>query len=148
VKPEVSRFLEVASAHLLLQSAPAISDGYEQSSVQTLAILLGVTREEVERAAARRVEENRALRTLFGEAVGLVSEEDLRGRLCEAAEGHDESLLVSELEKGNAALRELLIALHTHVETLEGDDARAFESAIWRELVRSTERRRLSLAPF
>ena len=41
MKPEVSRFLEVASAHLLLQSAPAISDGYEQSSVQTLAILLG-----------------------------------------------------------------------------------------------------------
>ena len=148
MKPEVSRFLEVASAHLLLQSAPAISDGYEQSSVQTLAILLGVTREEAERAAARRVEENRALRTLFGEAVPLVSEEALRGRLSEAAEGHDESLLVSELEKGNAALRELLIALHTYVETLEGDDARAFESAIWRELALSTERRRLSLAPF
>lgn len=146
--PDVGRFLEVASAHLLLGSAPALGEGYEKSTVMTLAILLGIAREEVDRAAARRVEENNALRAFFEKWQRVVANEDLRERLASAAAGVDESLFVPDLERNNASLRGLLIELHAHIEEQAGDDARACEAALWRELVASTERRRLSLGPF
>jgi hypothetical protein len=111
-------------------------------------MLLGIVREEWDRAAARRVQENAALRALFRDALPVVSDTDLRRKLAAAADSADASLLVSELDAGNDALRALLIELHAHVETLETPGARALEDAIWRELVASTERRKLSLAPF
>jgi hypothetical protein len=112
------------------------------------AALLLAVREEFDRAAARRVEENRALRRLFADAVSVVAGDRLRARLRDAAATEDTSLLVPDLERRNNELRALLIDLHAHVESLPGDDARALEDAIWRELRASTERRRLSLAVF
>ena len=69
-------------------------------------------------------------------------------RLEEAASSKDPSLKVSELERGNARLRGLLIELHAHVEALDSPQARQIDTAIWRELVASTERRRLMMGPF
>jgi hypothetical protein len=112
------------------------------------AMMLNAVREEMDRAAARRVEENAALRALFTAAAPAVTDAALRAQLAEAAAGRDASLLVPALEATNRALRELLIALHAHVETLRGDAARGVEAAIWRELAASTERRKLSLAVF
>ncbi|MED5262991.1 MAG: hypothetical protein VX574_11405 [Myxococcota bacterium] len=146
--PELGRFLEVASGHLLQRSAPALEAGYEQSSVMTLGILLGVAREEVDRAAARRFEENEALREFFREWHGVVENEELRSRAVAAGGGSDPSLRVPDLEKNNATLRALLIEVHAQIEEQEGDEARACEDALWRELALSTERRRLSLGPF
>jgi hypothetical protein len=78
----------------------------------------------------------------------VVDDTDLQKRLAAAANSSDASLLISQLEQSNDALRALLIELHAHVETLTGAQARALEDAIWRELSASTERRKLSLAPF
>ncbi len=147
MKPDVDRFLEVATAHLMARTAPAL-EGYEQASVSVLGGMLIAVREEFERAAARRVEENGALRALFSEAASLVQEAALAARLREAAAGAEASLRVTDLEAGNAALRALLIELHAHVEALEGEAARRLEDAIWRELVASTERRRLSFGAY
>ena len=147
MKPELDRFLEVAAAHLLTRSAPALA-GYEQSSVMTLGMMLTAAREEAERAAARRIEENAALRELFSEASRVVESPALRERLIAAAQGGEESFLISDLESGNAALRQLLIELHATIEDQEGDAARAIERKIWSELSLSTERRKLSLGPF
>jgi hypothetical protein len=147
LKPDVGRFLEVAMAHLLGRTVPALS-GYDQSSVMLLATLLGSVREEFERAAARRVAENRELRRLFAEAVSCVEDAGLEARLREAAAKEDVDLAVSALEAANAGLRELLIELHAHVEELGSEAARGVEAAIWRELQESTERRRLGLGPF
>ena len=146
--PDLGRFLEVVSAHLLQRTAPALEAGYEQSSVMTLAILLGVAREEVDRAAARRFEENAALREFFREWQRVVEKEELRSRIISASGGSDPSLRVPDLEKSNATLRALLIEMHAQIEEQEGDEARACEDALWRELALSTERRRLSLGPF
>ena len=148
MKPDVDRFLEVAAAHLMMKTAPALGTGYEQASAMGLGALLLAAREENDRAAARRVEENAALRALFGEAEGVVQNAQLRTRLSEAASSHEESLLVSELEAANGVLRALLIELHAHVEELEGPEASRIEVAIWHELTLSTERRKLSLGPF
>jgi hypothetical protein len=65
-----------------------------------------------------------------------------------AARGEDASLAVSALEQGNCELRALLIELHVHVEELASLAARELEAGIWRELVASTERRKLGIGPF
>jgi hypothetical protein len=148
VKPEVSHALERMLQALLGEVAPAVQPAYRQASVAMHAMLLAAIREEVDRAAARRVEENGALRELFASAAPMVADAALRERLAAAAAGRDPSLLVPALDAANAALRALLIELHAHVERLEGAAARGVEDAIWRELAASTERRKLSLGPY
>lgn len=148
MKPEIPNVLEIIAGTLLFDVAPHVSPSYRQSSVGVTAMLLGMVREEWDRAAARRIEENAALRALFRDAVSAVSDTDLRRRLEEAAASSDSSCLVSELERANDALRALLIELHAHVEQQTSAEARVIEAAIWRELAASTERRRLALAPF
>jgi hypothetical protein len=148
VKPDVPRFLDVAAGYLMMQAAPHLAISYQQSTVAMMAVMLLTVGEEFDRAAARRVEENRAMRELFAGAVAVVSDGDLRGRLAAAAASSDPGFTIADLERANAALRALLIELHAHVEDLAGPAARDLEAAIWRELVTSTERRRLSLQAF
>jgi hypothetical protein len=148
MKPEVDRFLEVAAAYLMTQVAAALESAYQQSNATVLAAMLMAVREEFDRAVSRRVEENQELRRLFAEATSVVQEPGLRRRLAEAVGSQDASLTVADLERGNARLRGLLIELHAHVEGLASPQARSIEEAIWRELVASTERRRLMMGPF
>ena len=118
MKPEPTRFLQVAAVHLMARTAPLLP-AYEQSSASVIGLLLTAVAEEFGRAAARRVEENRALRALFRSAADAVEDAALRARLREAAGGQDGDLRVEHLEAANAALRALLIELHAHVETLD-----------------------------
>ncbi len=148
MKPEATHALERLMQALLVEIAPAVQPPYRQASVSIQAMMLIAIREEFDRAAARRVEENCALRALFADAHGAVTDAALRERLAAAAASADASLLVPELEAGNHTLRALLIELHAHVELLESAEARRIEAAIWRELSASTERRKLSLAVF
>ena len=148
MKPEATHALERLMQALLVEIAPAVEPSYRRANVSIQAMLLLAVREEFDRAAARRVEENRALRVLFAGALDAVSDAALRERLAAAASGADTSLRVPDLEVDNRALRALLIELHAHVEGLESADARRVETAIWRELAASTERRKLSLGPF
>ena len=148
MKPDVGTVLEVVGGKLLVEIAPAVPAGYGRNSVALTGLLLGMVREEWERAAARRVDENTALRAIFARAAQDVTEPALRERLASAAAGSEASLLVSELDKANDALRALLIELHAHVEEQSAPWARALDDTIWRELVTSTERRRFALAPF
>jgi hypothetical protein len=147
MKPDASHALERVMQSLLGDLMPNVQPSYRQASVLIHAMMIGAIREELDRAAARRVEENRALRALFAEAAPAVADAALRERLAAAAAAGDDSLLVPALEEGNRALRSLLIELHAHVEGLAGGDARRIEAAIWRELAASTERRKLSLGP-
>jgi len=148
MKPDPSHVLERVMQSLLTEIAPAVQPAYRQASVAMQAMLLASIREEMDRAAARRVEENGALRALFADAAAVVRDAALCERLASAAAGEDASLRVPDLDAANVALRALLIELHAHVETLGGGDARRLEAALWRELAASTERRRLSIGPF
>ena len=143
MKPDPGRFLEVAAAHLLQKTAPAVDSGYERASLAIMAGMLGSVRLELERAAARRVEENRELRRIFGEASRVVADSGLRDRLEAAGVSEQSSLRVSALERENDALRALLLELHAHVEGLDSPGARERERAIWSELAASTGRRQL-----
>ncbi|HKN00326.1 MAG TPA: hypothetical protein VJX23_07390 [Candidatus Binataceae bacterium] len=127
---------------------PAISPSYHQGTVGMIAAMLAMVSEEWDRAASRRAEENDRLRELFRDAAPVVENADLKRRLLELAKTQDRDLRVSALEANNCALRVALIDLHSKIERQKGPAARKVEDAIWKELVRSTERRRFSTAPF
>ena len=73
MKPEIPKVLEVVAAKLIFEIAPSVTPSYRQSSIGVTAMLLGIVREEWDRAAARRVEENASLRALFGDASSVVT---------------------------------------------------------------------------
>ena len=105
MKPDIDRFMAVAATHLMMRTAPALPAGYEQSSAAALGAMLIALGEEIERAAARRVDENRALRELFVSAVSSVADAALADRLRDASASSDPGLAISELERANAGLR-------------------------------------------
>lgn len=148
MKPDLQVALQKLSQTLLTQIAPAVGVDYLQRNTALAAIMLQVVAEEWDRAAARRVEENAAMRKLFGEARAVVADASLGQLLAEEAAGADAILRIAALDAANKRLRALLIDLHAHVETLATPEARRVEDAIWAELRRSTERRAILLAPF
>lgn len=148
MKPDPQRVLEQTALLLALDTAAAVQPRYRQAGVGMLAALLIAVREEFDRAAARRVEENAVLRELFARGASIVADAALAARLRGAAASHDESLRVPALDASNQALRALLVALHAHVEALATPEASELDAAIWLELAASTERRKLSLGAF
>jgi hypothetical protein len=148
MKPDVARVLEVMTGSLMVDVAPNVAPSYRQASVFANALLLTSIREELDRIAERRVDENRALRALFTDAAPDVADAALRARLAEAAAAPEASLRISALDARNAALRQLAIELHAYVEGQDAPAARRIEAALWRELAASTERRKLGLQAF
>jgi hypothetical protein len=148
VKPDVPVALQKLSLTLIAEIGPAIAVDYLQRNAGIAGMMLQVAAVEWDRAAARRAEENAALRALFHDAATALGAGPLHARLAEAAAGRDADLSISALDAGNHALRALLIELHAHLETLAGPEARRLETAVWDELRRSTERRAVPLAPF
>jgi hypothetical protein len=148
LKPDVHVFLETMAAKLMFEMAPQMQPPFLQGTISVVGLMLSMLREEWDRAAQRRVEENEALRALFRRAAPHIGGEDLRRRLLAAAASREASLRISDLDAANDALRRLLIELQAHVEERPGAEARRLEAEIWQELVASTERRRFSIAPF
>jgi hypothetical protein len=148
VKPDVPVVLQKLSMTLLTQVAPAVGVDYLQRNTFIMAMMLGMATEEWDRAAARRVEENAALRALFRDALPDVADAALRARLDEASRGADTDLRLGALDAANQLLRGLLLELHAAVDGIDTPGARRIDAAIWTELRRSTERRTFALAPF
>ena len=147
MKPEGPRTLQLLAGHLLAEIAPRLAEDYAQKTTGVVAGLLLAAAEEWDRAAARRVEENRSLRVLFADAAPIVRSAGLRSRLVAASRGEDEDLRVAPLEKANAALRELLIDLQAHIETLQSEEALRLDERIWEELRASVTRRAIGFWP-
>ena len=145
MKPEPPAVLGALAAWLTQDLAPGVV-AYQQSALGLSAALLGMTIEEWDRGAARRVEENRAIRGLLRRGADLV-EARLSARFQALSGEADNDLRLSALEAANAELRQALIDLQAAIEALDGEAARTLDAAIWQELRASTERRRLSSAP-
>ena len=148
MKPEIGRVLEVMAGALMVDVAPHVTPPYRQSSVFASALMLTSIREELDRVADRRVEENRALEDLLGRAGAAIADPALRERSAQLVAAREPGFRISALEARNAALRALLIEVHAHVEAQRSAEARRVEVEIWRELAKSTERRKLSLGAF
>ena len=148
MRPAVPTVFQTIAMDLLVRVVPAISPPYHQGTVGMVASLLAIVSEEWDRAASRRIEENDRLREIFRDAAAITKDPALKARLIELAATVDRDFRISALESNNSALRAALIELHAHIESQRAPEARNLEDVIWKELSRSTERRRLSSAPF
>src|SRR5262249_16341637 len=131
---------------MLMDLLPQTSHAYTGQTVQLGAALAMMCAQEFDRAAARLAEENAVLTAVFADAGAVVAADTLRTDLQSAIAEGPCSLLVTALQERNRSLRALLIRLHAHIETLDGEAARALDARIWSELVESTRRRHLDLA--
>ncbi|HSV02468.1 MAG TPA: hypothetical protein VLI41_04620 [Phenylobacterium sp.] len=123
--PEVPAVLAELAAVVARNAAPGVPEPERASELGLTAMLLGLAAEVWDGAAARLVEENRALRALLSDT------------------GADEDLRLSKLKAGNDRLRGKLIEAQIAAEQA-GDQAR--QEAIWAELRASTERRKISVS--
>jgi hypothetical protein len=146
VNLDLVRMLASGAQGMIDSSVLGRLEGYAAASAGAFGMTLMILGQQLDDAAERLCEENAALRSLLGEAAPRVGGK-LGDRLAAAASASDESLRVSVLQDGNDVLRALLIELHAWVEEA-GDAAADLDAAIWSELLASTERRRVSLAPF
>ncbi len=144
--PDVPTVMNGLARSLMMEVLGEMRTPYGAQTVQLMSGLLMMLAQEFDRAAARLVEENAALLDLFRDAGDTIGKGELRERLDEACVAPPAALQVSALRERNHALRQLLVRLHEHVETLEGAPARELERRIWNELRASTQRRHLDLA--
>jgi hypothetical protein len=148
MKPDEHLVLADFAARFAGEIAPRVQPAYLASAIGMSAGILGMIAEDWDRAAARRVEENRAIRRLFQLAAGLALEPALAARLAELGQTNDDDLRLSVLETANEVLRAALIDLHAAVEAMDGGPAKALNDAIWAELSASTLRRKLAAGSF
>jgi hypothetical protein len=148
MRPRVPAVFETMAADLIERVVPAIGPPYHQGTIGMISTMLSLVGEEWDRAASRRIEENDRVREIFRDAAKVTKNRVLNARLLELAETSDSDFRISALESDNCALRGALIELHAQIETESGPEARRIEDLIWKELLRSTERRRFSSAQF
>ena len=99
--------LHGVAATLRDRIAPAIEDSFAIEASRLAAMLITISANAVDDAAAARVWENAALRALFADAQPAFGG-DLARRLGEAALSADPGLKISELDRENARLRTIL----------------------------------------
>jgi hypothetical protein len=126
---------------LATQYLPMLETEHARAELGLTALVMGVISEEFDRAAHRRVEENREIRKIFKQAGGAVQDPDLRKRLETASGEIEEDFHVSAMDRMNCDLQDLFIQLHAHVEILEGKEARLLEETIWKEIENQVKRR-------
>ncbi len=148
MKPDIDAVLAQTVQAMLQDFALRAAVPYTASQIGMSAFVMSMAIEDLDRAASRRVEENRAIRDLFRRAADLTLEAGLSGRLAALAAGDDADLRISALEAGNGSLRAALIDLQTAVEGRTDAAGLALNDAIWAELAASTERRRFASANF
>ncbi len=144
MKPAVPLALERLSELLSGELAPVLETSFAGQQVLRMAGLLPAAAIEFDRAAARLVEENRALRHLFAQALDQVDDAVLAADLA-GVPGDDPDLRVSALGAANDRLRRLLIRLQAWCESRQDEASLALAERIWQELRRQTERRALPI---
>lgn len=125
MNPAVPAVLMQLAAIVGRNAMPGVPEAERASDLGLSAMLLALAAEVWDGAAHNLVEENRALRTLLGEA------------------GAEVDFRLSALKAENDRLRAGLIAAQIAAEQA-GDQVR--QDAIWAELRASTERRKLSIS--
>ena len=147
MKPDVPAVLEHHAALLAARIVPQLT-GFDANSVAMMSAMLSMVAEEWDRAAAWRVEENAAIRGLFRDALPVVAGTALADRIERLASETDGDLRLHSLDASNDRLRAALGELHAVIEPMTRKDAQQLDRAIWEELRRSVERRRVGLANF
>lgn len=135
MKPGVARSVANFAGLLRNDIAPELT-GFRAGNAGMMANMFDMVAQEWDRAAARLIAENAALRALLA-----------RGGVADVP-ADDGDLRVSALEAANEALRFKLIDLHIAVEQRGVGEAKSLENAIWELLRDSVENRRIASANF
>lgn len=145
MRPDVPKVIGGISAAMMTQILPELRTPIAIQNT-TLGIgLMVMISQEFDRAAARLVEENRALRELLNDASAALKDPGLDGRIKEViGSGDDPNLHVAALQATNDRLRAVLIDVHAAVEAATGPEFDALNERIWAELQESTRRRHLA----
>lgn len=141
MRPQGDYILNTVATNLLAQYVPKMDSDDERAELGLMSFLLMAVSEEFDRAAHRRMEENRALGKLFMESLPVVKDDGLKNRLETASKKEVSDWRISSLDKSNCELIDLLIELHEHIETLDDENSRKLEKAIWKELKAYAKRR-------
>ena len=145
MKPDVPLVLNGIAATLATHVLPELRTPFGQQNVGIASQLCAMIAQEFDRAAARLVEENRALISLFERAIPVLDDGPLREQLQQAiATPPGSDLRISALQAENDRLRALLITLHAQVEEIDTPEGSALNERIWDELRESTRRRKLT----
>jgi hypothetical protein len=143
MSPEVDTILALSAQKIALGFGEH-GQAFAQGTAMLLNLMLMMSAKEYDRAADIRVAENADIRALFAELAPSVGDAALKAKLEAAARSKDESLRISVLNEGNAALRWLLTEAQVHAETAGAKDA---QKKIWAVLKAMATRRFVSLAP-
>jgi len=145
--PTISEAL-VGNFMTLIKPPPADSAGeFMAGKIAVTGMISLLAAQEAERGAAVRVAENRAMRTLFAEAAEGRWAPGETIRLRDLARGEDLTITITGLDRGNAELRNALIALQAAVEDAPGAASLARQKRIARLLREAADARRLDLPP-
>ena len=134
LSPEVC--LRGVLATLQNRILPSLIDNFAVEDARLAGLVLTITTNGIDDAAAIRIAENAAMRELFRDAAGIARDSALADKLRAAGTAECSGYRLSELDADNAVLRGLLVELHEAVELQAGDKARAIDSRIWRMLKR------------
>ncbi len=123
---------------------PESAGEFAGGRIGVIGMISFMAAQEAEKGVAVRVAENRALRTLFADAVKEGWAPNLND-LAALSRGEDNDLTLSGVDAANAALRRALIPLHETVEATPAADGRARQGRILKLLREGAESRALSL---
>jgi len=138
VKPDNDVLLRSLAQTLASDIIPKIPTSYGRADAALMVEILLAVAGDLEGAASRIFEENKALRTLFSKAFGIAKDEKLKKQLLEASETSDDDIRISSLEKSNRKLSALLIALHAYVEGEAEEQISHIEIEVWKFLSAKT----------
>jgi hypothetical protein len=141
MRPQCDHILRTVGMVLATKFLPMLETEHARAELGLTALVMGVISEEFDRAAHRRVEENREIRKIFKEALSIVTDQNLKNRLETAVGKIDEDFHISALDQMNCELQSLFIELQAHLEALEGADAGRLQENIWIEIENQVKRR-------
>jgi hypothetical protein len=146
MRPDPPIVLRGIAAALVREVAPEVSSAFGMGTIGNSVGLLTFVAQEFDRAAARLVAENKAIVSLFRDALDgeLVQDRVFAARM-EDATCRDlvADLHVPALQRLNDELRAILVDLHAAIDSEPSDRAAALSERIWDELKESTRRRHL-----
>jgi len=132
----------------LIEPSPPESAGeFMAGKIGVTGMISLLLAQEMEKGAAVRVAENRAIRGLLAEAAEGGWAPAQTAALNTLARGEDGDLTLTALDRDNAALRTALIALQAAVEEAANAAGKAREKRIVRLLRENADARRLDLPP-
>jgi hypothetical protein len=117
MRPKSTELMKGMQGALMTYILPEMQSDYARTGLMLMQALLGVAINDIDDAAQNLVDENAALRSLAGEAAGVLAEnplvghEALAGELQTLASGHDNSVRLSALRSGNDDLRRAVAEL-------------------------------------